>query len=1038
MRLSATLVALSLLLCAEALASPADLCPPDDAACAAACAQTPASDLCLITLRFGAPGGRALTALLQRPDLDPLAAAAEQGMNPADARALAWVVWGMNLAPYPPLPPSSRTLTPQQTQALAQQEDLCASLHAGPPDALLRCHRALVTLLEAAYGPDDERLVPSLALIGALRLDQHATDADGWRAYQRAMTILEATYPAGHPRRLLLQTWIAARAFDAHSYPLARQINTLNLAQHEALYGPHHTLTLAVVSQLALLLMETGELDRARPLIERLVRSQQALLGPTHPRVALAIYQRARLLSRLGDTRAALADYERALLGYAGDPTMRAILLNDLGMAQARLGLLKLAEASFVEALGPDLAKIERIVQTTPPDARADALRGFNVPLIATALLNLGDLWRLKGDPAGALRRYTLAHALLTALYGEVHPEVIYARERIADALWAQGKLAAAVAEREAALAALRRTAQPDDHPERVAALTALALGRWVMGEADAARALQAEALELIERRLPSAAQAAWHDLQVVELVADARLMSGRALTYLSRPEDARLALDAVLTWQGLSARLELLRRAQATAPPDAAGLVVGARPAPADAAASKPVRLSHEALCAAVRRDGAPLVIYALYEHIAPDQAPLRAIARYDAFIVRPAQGCDVERLALGEAGPLHEALQRWRGAAEATERCVSKRGELACQPVMRKLDEAAQAVGERVWAPVARKLGAPGRVSLATDGALAQVPFGALPDATGRYMVEDWTPVVWAWPGAMVERGARAKRGQGALVVGDLDYSAAADEAAPLIAQRCAEQGCAQMTRSPGAALAQRGGAGLCGYSASWSRLATEAASVAERLGKRGQEAWLVTGEAATQRALADAMRGKRLIHLATHGFASSPAACEAVDVRAPAGFQPESLPAPRVDPLRLSALVLSGANALRGDAARDGVLSAREIAGLDLSGVELVALSACQTGLGEVVPGEGTLGLARSFLVAGAEQVVASMWQVPSAPTSALFDALYAALLATPAPAPAEALAQAQRAAIKAARDRGAPHSAFGWGAFVVIRR
>jgi hypothetical protein len=56
---------------------------------------------------------------------------------------------------------------------------------------------------------------------------------------------------------------------------------------------------------------------------------------------------------------------------------------------------------------------------------------------------------------------------------------------------------------------------------------------------------------------------------------------------------------------------------------------------------------------------------------------------------------------------------------------------------------------------------------VSLATDGALAQVPFGALPDAAGRYMVEDWTPVVWAWPAAMVERGARAKRGQGALVV-------------------------------------------------------------------------------------------------------------------------------------------------------------------------------------------------------------------------------------------------------------------------------
>jgi CHAT domain-containing protein/tetratricopeptide (TPR) repeat protein len=1023
------------LIATRALAAPAELCPPDDTACAAACAQTPASDLCLITLRFGAPGGRALTALLQRPNLDPLAAAAAQGMTPADARSLAWFVWGIHLVPYPPIPPSSRTLTPQQAQALTQQEHLCESLRSSPAEALLRCHTTLVSMLEAAYGPDDERLVPSLALIGDLRLNQHSTDPAGWRAYQRALTILEATYPTGHPRRLQLQSWVAARAFDAHNYPIARQITAANLTQHEALYGPHHPLTLAVVSQLALLLMETGELDRARPLIERLVRSQQALLGPTHPQVSLAIYQRARLLSRLGDTRAALADYERALSGYAGDPAMRAILLNDLGMAQARVGQLKQAEASFVEALGPDLAKLERIIQTTPPDKRADALRGFNVPTIATALLNLGDLNRIQGNPAGALRRYTLAHALLDALYGEVHPEVIYARGRIADALWAQGKIAAAVAAREAALAALRRTAQPEDHPDRVAALSALALGRWIMGEADAARTLQAEALALIERRLPSAAQAAWHDLQVIDLIANARAMLGRALTYFSRPEDARVALEAVLRWQGLSARLELLRRAQASAPPDAAGLIVGAR---AEPVAVQPAHLSLETLCAAVRRDGAPLVIYALYEYIAPDKAPVQTAARYDAFILRPDTTCNVERVALGDAAPLHASLKLWRGAVEAAERCISKRNEFACQPAMLKLDEAAQAVGERVWLPIARKLGSPGRVSLATDGALAQVPFGALPDAAGRYMVEDWTPVVWAWPGAMVERGAQTKRGQGALVVGDLDYSAAADEGAPLIAQRCGEQGCAQVTSSPGVTIAQRGSAGLCGYSASWSRLATEAASVAQLLGQSGQEAWLVTGEAATQRALSYAMPGKRVIHLATHGFASSPAACEATDVRAPAGFQPESLPAPRIDPLRLSALVLSGANTLRGDAARDGVLSAREIVGLDLSGVELVALSACQTGLGEVVAGEGTLGLARSFLVAGAEQVIASMWQVPSAPTSALFGALYPLLLTQPAPSPAEALAQAQRTAIKAARDRGAPRSAFGWGAFVVIRR
>jgi CHAT domain-containing protein len=82
-------------------------------------------------------------------------------------------------------------------------------------------------------------------------------------------------------------------------------------------------------------------------------------------------------------------------------------------------------------------------------------------------------------------------------------------------------------------------------------------------------------------------------------------------------------------------------------------------------------------------------------------------------------------------------------------------------------------------------------------------------------------------------------------------------------------------------------------------------------------------------------------------------------------------------------LSGIVLAGANQPTADG-DDGVLTALEVAQMDLAGVDLVILSACETGLGRVAGGEGLLGLQRAFQVAGARSVVASLWRVPDSDT------------------------------------------------------
>ena len=101
-----------------------------------------------------------------------------------------------------------------------------------------------------------------------------------------------------------------------------------------------------------------------------------------------------------------------------------------------------------------------------------------------------------------------------------------------------------------------------------------------------------------------------------------------------------------------------------------------------------------------------------------------------------------------------------------------------------------------------------------------------------------------------------------------------------------------------------------------------------------------------------------------------------------------------------LTRSGLLLAGANtALKGlplpEGVEDGVLTAKEIAGMDLRRLDLVALSACQTGLGEIT-GDGVFGLQRGFKKAGANTLLMSLWKVDDTATQLLMTQFYKNML------------------------------------------
>ena len=137
-------------------------------------------------------------------------------------------------------------------------------------------------------------------------------------------------------------------------------------------------------------------------------------------------------------------------------------------------------------------------------------------------------------------------------------------------------------------------------------------------------------------------------------------------------------------------------------------------------------------------------------------------------------------------------------------------------------------------------------------------------------------------------------------------------------------------------------------------------------------------------------------------------------------------------------LSGLVLAGANRPDRERRDDGMLTADETTSLDLSAVALVVLSACDTALGTLAAGEGLLGLQRAFHLAGAEQVVSSLWRVGDAASANLMQHFYRSMWVA-GKSPAEALHDAKLAML---RDNRAAFDGDGrpatWGAWVLSQR
>jgi len=434
-----------------------------------------------------------------------------------------------------------------------------------------------------------------------------------------------------------------------------------------------------------------------------------------------------------------------------------------------------------------------------------------------------------------------------------------------------------------------------------------------------------------------------------------------------------------------------------------------------------------------------AALVAYVHYEKIGwrfdePDPSAVDYVISseptYLALVARADRAVPIV-VPLGPAAEIEPLVAAWRldaGSRPPSLRGPARRAEATYR-------ESGAALRRRIWDPLIEAIGDAGRVFVVPDGALHLVSLSTLPTGDTGYLVESG-PLLHhlSTERDLVRHANPMPPGKGLLALGGPDFDRAASRSPAASDGASADQ--------PSAVPLHRGAQASCADLAEM-RFEPLPASIAEvqdlaALWKREGHARpggvrVLTAERATEAAVKSGAPGRRIVHLATHGFFAQDRCTSSLE-RARASN--DSGGASVESPLLLSGLALAGANRRRevraDEDGEDGVLTAEEIASLDLAGVEWVVLSACETGVGRVWSGEGVLGLRRAFETAGAGTLIMSLWQVEDEATREWMGHLYRERL--DGRATAEAVRRSSLAMIRARREAGAPTHPFTWGAFV----
>ena len=888
-----------------------------------------------------------------------------------------------------------------------------------------RLLRRGLEIRERALGPDDPIVARSLQYVATLEY-QEGRDSTALSLIERAIDIERAALPADDPRLGESMNVLASILYYdgdfARAGPLYEQVLTIYLKAPR-----RNVLGVATChNNLGAVYSELGEYELSRRHLEESLALRRGRLGARHPLVASTLVSLGTTLESGGDLVGARARYEEGIRilrrAYGEEHSDYAWALMRLGRLEATVGRYPRARALLEEALGIQ----ERVLGKSFPD-------------LCWSVSGLAAVQEAEHQPEAARRSYERALEILERAYGAVHPDRVRILNDYAAFLVRSGDSTQALdrALRSATARAEQLRFVTRGLAERQA-LTYLSFGtagldlavelaaHGVGGDSGVRDAWDA----LIRSRTLVLDEMAWRQNLTARAAADSSLAATVHDVDAARRRYAGLLVRGARDEDPHRFRAKLDRAQEA------------AERAERDLAASSVRYRAEEARARIGWRD----VLNAI-----PPDAALAAFAlcdtgraaSYVVFVARPGESPRV--LPLGPAREIDALVDRWvREIVSAPTRdrgAAARRAEARCR-------NAGEALRARIWDPLLAALDRASRVFVVPDGSLYRVNFSALPAGASGYLV-DSGPLVHLLTSErdLVPAGSRHLEGTGLLALGGASFGEMTGRAGTTGA-KVARGISAGRTRAAGA----RGPLPDCPEfrTVRFEPLPGAAREVDEiaRLWPDSTSAVVLIGARASESELRRLVPGRLVLHLATHGFFLDATHCTVAAGRRgiggiSVGSAREPSPAavagiPRGstgNPLRLSGLALAGANrreeADSGD--EDGILTAEEVASLDLSAVEWAVLSACDTGVGRVQTGEGVLGLRRAFRIAGAHTVIMSLWAVDDLATLRWMKALYQARFRQGLET-AEAIREADRNVLREQRAQSRSTHPFFWAGFV----
>ena len=865
-----------------------------------------------------------------------------------------------------------------------------------------------------------------------------------------AVELTEKTLGPDHPEVARNLDTLARWYQNFADYANAESLASRALAIREKALGPEHPDVAQTLDTLGSLYFAKGNYAKAESLYRRALVIQEKTLGPEDRAIGLTLQGLANVYRSTGNDEEAdrlmrraepIRDKEEARmrkeLGTERTEPNKDVSLNvraqklrqEIAEKEKKMGpehpylVTALAYLAVLYQLMHDYAKVEEPLRRML--AIQEKALGLDHPDVAQSLQQLARLFSFDmGDYAKAEPLYRRALGIREKALGPDHPDVAQSLNDLAGLEAAQKEYGAAFGSYKKGLAIEERHIQNVftfllEEPKlkfiESISWTNQAFLSLIHQHLSAEREAVRDGLELVLRRKGVVFDAQSRAREALQgRLSEAARKDWDQLSSL-RSELARLLLNklnkpATMTTDAYKDKLASLQRQIEETEKRLAG---------ESALVAKELKqrtITVEAVAKDLPKNAALVEFVKIRDFDFP-RGKWAPSWRYLAFVLTGAG--DVTLVDLGEANALENQVQRVlqdiKVSMQSRNIKILKKpdGAQPNQPSTQSL----KTFYAQMWAPLQQALGSADKVVVSPDGLLSLVPFAALLDGDGRALVENYRL-------AYVSNGRELIGSAGAPIQPDSDLLLVAN---PAFGKRV------QGIVTAAASVRSRDFRGVFDPLPGTEREAKEIPPlVSDRGGKRN----VLVESDATEGSVKSA-HSPRILHLATHGFflqdkefdpcgetrgltVIKKEALEGIPLceksRGVTMVKTENTPPPKryENPLVRSGLAFAGANhaseITEGD---DGILTALEITGMDLYGTELVVLSACDTGVGEVKTGEGVFGLRRAFALAGAKNLMMSLWPVSDDVTATQMKAFYKNLQTLP---PAEALRQAQLETIK----------------------